>query len=143
MPCPVCEKHKNLSAHTGPAILEQDGWLVTHFPKSETETEKATHGHLLIEPRRHIQDLSEMNEDEAQALGVLIREGAKRICERTSAEHVYCFRINDKVAHLHFHLIPRYPNTPKEFWGINIMACTTSPKLSTLDEIQVAARDLL
>jgi diadenosine tetraphosphate (Ap4A) HIT family hydrolase len=133
-PCPVCEKHQDLSKHTGPAIFDDGGWLVTHFPKLETE--KATRGHLLIESKRHVQDLTELNDVESATLGRLIRDGAKLIKTKTEAEHVYCFRINDKVQHLHFHLIPRYPNTPKEFWGINIMSCTTSPKLSTLEEIQ-------
>lgn len=134
MTCAICEKHKNLTAHTGPAIFDDGGWLVTHFPKLETD--KATRGHLLIESKRHTQDLTEMNDEEAQTLGRLIRDGSELIKKKTEAEHVYCFRINDKTAHLHFHLIPRYPNTPKEFWGVNIMACTTSPKLSTLEEIQ-------
>jgi diadenosine tetraphosphate (Ap4A) HIT family hydrolase len=127
-------------SRTGPAIFDDGGWLVSHFPKLETE--KATRGHLLIESKRHIQDMSEMNEEEASALGRLIRNGSALIRERLQAEHVYCFRINDKTAHLHFHLIPRYPNTPKAFWGTNIMACPTSPKLATLEEIQAIATKL-
>ena len=138
MDCQVCSKQKDLSSHTGPAIFDDGGWLVTHFPKLETE--KATRGHLLIESRRHLQDLTEMNDEEASALGRLIREGATRIKERLGVDHVYCYRINDKTTHLHFHLIPRYPNTPKEFWGTGIMACTTSPKLTTLEEIQAVAK---
>jgi histidine triad (HIT) family protein len=138
--CAVCLKHKDLTRHTGPAIFDDGGWLVTHFPKLETE--KATRGHLLIESRRHLEDLTEMNEQEAAALGRLIRDGAARIKERLGAEHVYCYRINDKTKHLHFHLIPRYANTPKEFWGTSIMACTTAPKLSTLEEIAIICDSL-
>ena len=77
-----------------------------------------------------------MNDEEVASLGRLIRDGADLIKQKLDVEHVYCFRINDKVQHLHFHLIPRYAHTPKEFWGTNIIACTTSPKLTTLEEIQ-------
>ena len=138
--CQVCLKHKDLLAHTGPAIFDDGGWLVTHFPKLETE--KATRGHLLIESKRHLEDLTEMNEQESEALGRLIRDGAALLKKRLGVEHVYCYRINDKTKHLHFHLIPRYADTAKEFWGLGIMACTASPKLSTLDEIHRVAEDL-
>jgi len=139
--CAICDKHKDLAKYTGPAIFDDGGWLVTHFPK--VETEKATLGHLLIECKRHILDLAELNDEEAATLGRLIRDGADLIKTKTKAEHVYCFRINDKTPHLHFHLIPRYPDTPKEFWGTNIMACTTSPKLATLEEISGAAQSFI
>ena len=84
-----------------------------------------------------------MNDEESAALGRLIRDGAELIESRTEAEHVYCFRINDKTPHLHFHLIPRYPDTPKEYWGTNIMACTTSPKLASLEEIRATVQSLI
>ena len=32
------------------------------------------------------------------------------------AEHVYAAVIGDGVAHLHVHLLPRYPGTPREYW---------------------------
>lgn len=134
MDCFVCEKHSKLSQYTGPVILEKGGLTLTHFP--DIPDEKATKGHLIIEPKRHICDLSEMNEAEADALGPIIREGSARIKEHTGAEHVYLYRINDKVPHLHFHLIPRYPNTSKEFWGLNIMKYEGSPKIK-LPEIRV------
>lgn len=139
--CGVCSKHNDLLNHTGPAVFDSGGWLVTHFPKLETE--KATRGHLLIESKRHIQDLAEMNDEEATSLGRLIRDGADLIKQKLGVEHVYCFRINDKVQHLHFHLIPRYANTPREFWGTNIMTCTTSPKLATLEEIKAIVDQLI
>lgn len=134
-------KHQDLLSHTGPAIFDDGGWLVSHFPKLETD--KATRGHLLLESRRHLEDLVEMNDEEAAALGRLIRDGAALIKERLGVEHVYCYRINDKTKHLHFHLIPRYAGTPKEFWGTAIMSCTTSPKLATLEEIQAVTKLLL
>ncbi len=92
---------------------------ITHL--AETETEKPTRGHLIVEPLRHIVDFAELTEDETNAFGKLIKTGAGLLKDKLGAEHVYLFRINDKVNHLHFHLIPRYPNTPKEFWGAKII----------------------
>ena len=35
---------------------------------------------------------------------------------RAGAEHVYSAVIGHAVPHLHVHLLPRYPGTPREFW---------------------------
>ena len=131
--CFICKKHTSLLDYTAKAIAHDGGLTLSHFPIIDGEL--ATKGHLLIEPTRHIEDLSEMNTNEAAALGKLISKGTTLIKEKFGAEHVYLFRINDKVAHLHFHLIPRYKNTPKEYWGLEIMKYPGAPKL-TLEEIK-------
>jgi histidine triad (HIT) family protein len=33
---------------------------------------------------------------------------------------VYAAVYGDGVAHLHVHLLPRFPGTPREFWGLNV-----------------------
>lgn len=117
--CLICAKHRNLPAFTGPVIFEQAGLCLTHFPL--VAGEPATAGRLVIEPRRHVRHFSDLSKDEAGALGSLIQEGERRLRDVLGAEHVYLFRINDKVEHLHFHLIPRFEETPKEFYGPNIL----------------------
>ncbi len=136
MDCFICNKHRALAEFTGPVIREQGGLVLTHFP--DIPDEKATRGHLIIEPRRHICDFSEMNDAEADALGRMIRDGSALIRKHVGAEHVYLYRINDKVSHLHFHLIPRYPNTPREFWGLNIMKYEVSPKIKLAEIVALA-----
>ncbi len=128
MECMVCDKHgEGFEALTALPLLERGGLVLTHFPVLDGTP--ATRGHLLIETRRHITDLAEMNDDEAGALGWIAREGTKMIRRSYGAEHVYLYRINDKVPHLHWHLIPRYPTTPREFWGMKIMEWTGSEKI--------------
>lgn len=136
--CFICKKHRALAEFTGPVIREYGGLILTHF--ADIPDEKATRGHLIIEPRRHITDFSELNLEEVDALGPMIKDGSALIRE-LGAEHIYLFRINDKVPHLHFHLVPRYPDTPKEFWGTNIMRYEGSPKIRLL-EIQKLAEEL-
>jgi histidine triad (HIT) family protein len=50
-------------------------------------------------------------------MGEILNQVSKALKVTESAEHVYCFVQGDAVPHLHVHVIPRYPNTPKEFWG--------------------------
>lgn len=131
--CMVCLKHQDLKKFTGKSVGELGGWLMTHFPVLDGVA--ATKGHLLIETQRHIQSFNDLSDEEAVSLGLLVREGTKWIQDKFQAEHVYMFRINDKVAHLHVHLIPRYAETPAEFWGLQIMNYAAAPKIG-LHEIQ-------
>lgn len=136
--CTICDKHQDFSKHTGEVILEKGGWAVTHFPF--VDGQKATKGYLLIETKRHIQEFTEMSPEEAAALGELISAGTQLIKNKMGAEHVYLFRINDKVPHLHLHLVPRYPGTPKEFWGFKISEWPGNPKIGLEEIKQVALR---
>lgn len=136
--CFLCKKQRKLKEFVGCAIAEKNGLLLTHFPF--VVDEKATRGHLIIEPKRHITDFSELNDVEAEALGFLIRKGSQIIKSLLKAEHVYLFRINDKVAHLHFHLVPRYAGTPKEFWGTKIMEWPQRPTVELKEISELSKR---
>lgn len=137
--CMVCEKHADFGRFTGEPIAERSGLVLTHFP--QIDGEKAYPGHLLIETRRHITDLAQLNADEGRVLGGLISDGEKILKKYLQAEHVYLFRINDKVAHLHFHLIPRYADTPREFWGWKITEWPGAQRLA-LTAIKVLSTEL-
>lgn len=138
--CMICEKHPRLEDFTGEALANRGGFLLTHFPVLDGE--KATRGHLLIETKRHITELTDLNFEEAAALGMLIRDGAEAIREVCGAEHVYLFRINDKVKHLHFHLVPRYAETPREVWGQKIMDWRENPNKISLYEVKILSEKL-
>jgi histidine triad (HIT) family protein len=137
--CQVCLKHKNFESVTGVLLAERGGWFLSHFPFLLNE--KTVPGHLLIETARHITELSEMTNDEAAALGSLIRNGSSKIKSILGAEHIYVVRINDVTPHLHFHLVPRYANTPKEWWGPKIMQWPERRSISH-DEIKILSKKL-
>lgn len=129
--CMVCEKHQDFLKVTGEPIINISGVWLSHFP--HLGSDKAICGHLLIEPSRHITAMSDMNPDEAKALGELMLMGEQLIKKICRAEHVYVFRINDKVPHLHFHIVPRYEETPKEFWGTKILDNPGAKKIELME----------
>jgi histidine triad (HIT) family protein len=43
-----------------------------------------------------------------------VRPGRRALVTEAGAEHVYSAVVGHRVAHLHVHLIPRYPGTPAE-----------------------------
>lgn len=137
--CFICEKHENLTLYAGPVIAEDKGICITHFPMIESEP--ASLGRLLVEPRRHIEDFHEMTLDEAAALGRILKKGVDLLKSKLNVEHVYVFRINDKVTHLHFHLVPRFKSVPREFWGLKILEWPDA-KVLNLNEIKRVSADL-
>jgi histidine triad (HIT) family protein len=45
---------------------------------------------------------------------------SKALRDAAGAEHVYAAVIGDAVPHLHVHLLPRFPGTPREYWWTRV-----------------------
>lgn len=112
MSCLICEKHKA----EFPVIYEGKHFYLSHYNTSP-DTPKAYRGHLFVEPKRHVVTVAELTNEEAQEMGQLIAMGGKAVMSVLKPEHLYQFNLGHQVDHLHIHLVPRYKNTPKEFWG--------------------------
>lgn len=126
--CKICEKHKrSQKGAPGDLISERNGWRLYHYPV--VRGERVIRGHLLLETIRHIEDMAELSETEAMEMGSYILSAIQVMRGYLEAEHIYMFRINDKVPHVHVHLIPRYKGTPKEFWGTNITNWSEGPRV--------------
>ena len=132
MDCIICKKHANFDLYTGNPVAELGGMVVSHFPVINGAP--ANKGHFLIEAQRHVVDTGDLTDEESKSLGFLISKSIKVLTSGLGAEHAYAFRINDLVPHFHFHIIARYPNTPKEFWGHKI---SDWPGTTKLDLVQV------
>lgn len=40
--------------------------------------------------------------------------------DAAGAEHVYAAVFGNAVPHLHVHLLPRFPGTPRRYWGLQV-----------------------
>ncbi len=66
-------------------------------------------GHLLIAPRRHIADITELSPEENSAIMLLLQQSTAIL-----RRHLHCDGINigcnlaGIAGHLHFHLVPRW-----------------------------------
>ncbi len=109
MGCYVCVKHLS-----GDGVITADELIVVGhvLPDAPGRDGRVYLGHLIVEPRRHISGLADLTSDEAAALG----QWAARAARALQAEHVYSQVVGHQVDHLHLHLIPRYANTPREYW---------------------------
>jgi diadenosine tetraphosphate (Ap4A) HIT family hydrolase len=117
--CFICRKQRGEVTIPGGAIYEDDLIYVGHAPIREGQA-TAYLGYLMVEPKRHAPRLFDLTDEEAQAIGLMIARLSRALRDREHAEHVYVFVIGDGVLHVHFHVVPRYPRAPREFWGVHV-----------------------
>ncbi|QFF98972.1 HIT family protein [Psychrobacillus glaciei] len=112
--CFICNKHNGRVNTSGITIYEDEYVLVGHIDKKAKQNYL---GHIMVDLKRHVPSLAEMTIQEAKAFGIVMSKVSKALKETENAEHVYALVSGNSVPHLHLHLVARYPNTPKEFWG--------------------------
>ena len=89
----------------------------------------------MIDIKRHVPSLAELTEEEAKAFGLITSRVSKAL-KSEGAEHIYAFVSGNGVPHMHMHIIPRYPNTPKEFWSPTEVAGWTGAPHGGSQQIQ-------
>lgn len=133
--CFVCRKHRGEIAVPGGAIYEDEVVYAGHAALPP-DGEPAYLGWLFAEPKRHAAGLADLTDEEARSLGLLVTRLARALRAVTDAEHIHELVLGHDVAHLHVHVIPRYPGTPREFWGTRVDEWPGAPRG---DAQQVAA----
>jgi diadenosine tetraphosphate (Ap4A) HIT family hydrolase len=138
MECPVCTKHKTLETLPGGAIFQDERVFIAHFP--HLKDEPAHFGHVIIETKRHIESARELSDVEATSIGLFLQRITRGLELGMGAEHVYVVRIGDKVPHLHFHLVPRFPGTPRDFWGPLLFQWPMGKKATPQEMVQITEK---
>jgi histidine triad (HIT) family protein len=114
----------------GRELIADGHAIVSHLPLI-TPAGAATRvylGYLFVEARRHVPELGDLLPDEASAFGQLAATASAALQRATDADHVYAAVIGHGVDHLHLHLIPRYPGTPREYWWTRVDEWPDAPR---------------
>ena len=125
--CLICRKHRGEILIPGGVLYEDDLVVASHSLIAEGDMESYL-GILFIEPKRHITGMAELTTQEAQRAGLLISKLSKALKVSEGAEHIYLFVLGHHVPHLHLWLVPRYPGTPREYWGLRVDEWPDAPK---------------
>lgn len=100
MNCPFCAHYNSNSIQAGKHFF----LIWDAFPVSD--------GHLLVIPTRHIEDISEMSDEEGHDLFPAVKAGLQ-IVKQNYKPDGFNIGMNvgraagQTIAHLHFHIIPR------------------------------------
>jgi len=137
--CLVCRKHHGGTDIPGKPIYENDLIYISHAQPLKDEKEHYL-GHVFVEPKRHVAEVADLTEAEAQIIGVYTSRIAKALMHTEGMEHVYIFVIGDGVPHVHYHVIGRYPDAPREYWGPRVDDWPDAPKGTEAEIEQVAER---
>jgi histidine triad (HIT) family protein len=126
MNCSICEKYQKQPRPQ--PIAELNGISLIHLALSDDGF--AMRGRLVIEPARHVENPEDLTQEEFASMSALLQKAMIHLKKVVGAEHVYFFRINDQVKHFHFHLVPRYAETPKAYWGLRILDWPDYPRIN-------------
>lgn len=137
--CFICRKHRGQISLPGGALYTDDIVFVSHASIGKGQ-ETTYLGALLIEPRRHVAEMGDLDDDEAQRIGLLTSRFSRALCRTAGAEHVYLFVLGHKADHLHLWLVPRYPGTPREYWGQRVDEWPNAPKGDETEIANLVAR---
>ncbi|MCI3220914.1 HIT family protein [Streptomyces sp. NP-1717] len=127
--CFVCRKHRDSTLMPGGPVHQDDLVVVSHLsPRAPGQSDEVYMGHLLVEPRRHAAGLADLTDEEARRVGRWNSAAARALRDVVGAEHVYAAAIGDQVPHLHVHLLPRYPGTPRQYWWTRVDEWPEAPR---------------
>lgn len=117
--CPICEKHKQQAN----PIFEDTDWIVNPGPLSSQ-----TLGYMYIEPKRHVENWSELTDEEMAKVGSLIKHLEQALKKELPIDRVYVVTISEAVRHLHFHIIPRIEGMATK--GLDLIEQATQQKVN-------------
>jgi len=131
--CPICKRQEDNSSPD--IILETKSFVVRHSRETNIP------GYLVIEANRHILDLTEATDEEANGYGSLLKHVMSLIRKLTGAERIYTFSLGEAVPHFHVHVIPRTDSLPRFFRGRGIMSYPLEPGLKE-EQMQEVCKSL-
>jgi histidine triad (HIT) family protein len=107
--CPFCKMVKH---ELNAVIVYEDNDILTIM-----DLYPATPGHILLLPRRHIEDIYSLREDLASRIMVAATKIAKAIKQQLSPDGLNLIQSNELAAgqtipHFHLHIVPRYNGDP-------------------------------
>lgn len=118
MTCELVGRRDAGDAPLWDSILRTPYWDVAHAYNT------ALPGWLVLVARRHVASVDALTDEEAQALGVLLRRVSLALKATTGCVKTYVVQFAEAAdhPHVHFHVIPRMADQPDEVRGPRIFA---------------------
>lgn len=117
--CTICKKTESPEKHY--FVHQDQHWIIRHSDETNIL------GYFIIEPKRHILDLSEATTEELHRYGELLSALMKAIRSTVDAERIYTFSLGESMPHYHLHVVPRKVNFPRTYKARGIMQYPLTP----------------
>lgn len=105
--CAVCGSLAGAGA--AQPLFENDLWHLRHIGAPH-----GVAGWMLLVSRRHVPGPAHFDDREAASFGPTLRHLQKVLLETTGALRIYMAAMGESSPHFHCHLVPRYPQMPKD-----------------------------
>lgn len=127
--CLICKKHDNNTL----TVYQNEVLYVSHYLPFPDRDDNYL-GYYFIETKRHIKGMYDSTDEEMSTIGIMLKNLSKALMTIPNMEHVYSFIIGEGVDHLHIHVIGRYKNAPREFFGSRVDNWPDAPR-GNIEEI--------
>jgi diadenosine tetraphosphate (Ap4A) HIT family hydrolase len=134
--CLACRANRGDLMPPGGVIYQDALWRLEHCLEPIPMV-----GWLILKPLRHVETFADLTPDEAASLGPLARRITRAMTEVLAPARVYVCLYAEAVSHVHFQLIPRYHETPREHWGPGVfdLLSVASDQGRSLADVEAAA----
>jgi len=83
--------------------------------------EKVSHGHTLVIPKKHSENIFDIDENILKKLIGVVKDLSKKVVRENNASGVNLLNASGKDAqqsifHFHFHIVPRYRDDGLDMW---------------------------
>jgi len=107
---------KIVNKQTPTKIVFEDESVLALVPKNEVSK-----GHTLLIPKLHFENIFDVDEKLFAHFAKVMKDLSKKLVGENNATGINILNANGKdaqqsVPHLHFHLVPRYPNDGLDMW---------------------------
>jgi len=135
--CLSCDVIAGRRETPGGVVFENDFWHLTH-----QVSPVQLPGFLILQPRRHVEQIGELTTTEASAMGPLLSAASAALNRALDARKVYVCSFGSAVMHVHFYLVPLTAIIPVELNGSNLLSEVFTGRwaCSDADAADVAAR---
>ena len=104
--CFTCDVNAGRVEAPGGTIYEDERWIADHG------VDPLVRGYVVLKPKRHVHELADLDPAEAASFGPALRTVLAAMRTALRPSRIYVCSFAETVPHLHFHLIPRYPDMP-------------------------------
>jgi diadenosine tetraphosphate (Ap4A) HIT family hydrolase len=133
--CYACSKSDLLDLPVRERVWVKPGWRVAH------DFNTSLPGWLILVPTRHVESLDEFTSEEAETMGLLLRQASVALKNVTGCRKTYVMMFAEKAGftHVHFHVVPRMDDFPDDRVGPGVFAYLRETPLSEHRRDELAA----